>query len=131
MTHRVSWHIDNRVILQRPSGHVTIDDLLELDGVVSKMMDESDAEYVHIICDLSEVQSLPRPHEFKLGRGDGWVRHPKRGWFATVGVQDPTIRMTTSVVLQAFNVQSKSFDTIQGAEWFLNDIVVSEWALPA
>lgn len=128
---QTSWHTKDQVILLHTSGQVTFADLLAADEIVSKMMSESKSDYVHIICDLSDVDTLPPPQDFQLGHGDTWVRHPKRGWFLTVGIRNPVIRMTVSVVLQAFNVRFKSFDSLQGAEWFLNDLILSEWAIPA
>lgn len=99
MAYHIEWYQQNRIIFEKFFGTVTLEDVRNLTTQSSKMF-AAGTPLIHVIVDLSEVESFPKT----LGVIKEAIKSrpsPDRiGWAIIFGTKNPIIRFFASVLAQ-------------------------------
>jgi hypothetical protein len=125
MAFELSWYLENRVILLTGHGEGSDQNLLDIDQQVINYLNQSNATLVHLIMDqrnLPPPSSSKAASQIKLASQLKWPKHPKYGWAILVGPSNSLQRFVIAVATNFFKVRQRTFDTMDEALDFLNDI---------
>ena len=117
MSIRLSWFLENRVIMISAEGEYTDDELIGLDPQVIKYLDQSSAPLVHMIMDRQETNHIP---SIKSVTQVKWPRHSRYGWTLVVGSSNPFQRFVVAIANNLFKGRQRNFDSLDEALDFLN-----------
>jgi hypothetical protein len=121
MTVKTQWYVPDAVILVQFSGETTVDDMRQYIQDAYTLSDQSSRSLVHVIADSSNVTKGVNIKDVMKTLAN--VKpHPKAGWNITIGEKDKLIKFTTDVARQILRLRTRSFDTIEEALAFLEDI---------
>ncbi len=76
------WYIKERVLLQRPQGELTIEDVQHNNDRIIKMLDKG-RPLVHVVVDARFITKLPT-NLLKMSNATSFLNHPSLGWVVTV-----------------------------------------------
>lgn len=110
MPHAITWLLPNRIIYFRVHGTVTSAELPDTDSAVLTMLDESDADKIHILFDDSDLVKMPGINEMMSLK---YIRHARVGWIITPQ-RNAFIRFVGSVVGQTAGVKFRFVDSLEG-----------------
>ena len=125
MPFELSWYLENRVILLASQANNSDENLLDMDQKVIDYLNQSSAPLVHLIMDQRKApppSSSRAASQIKLASQLKWPKHPKYGWAIMVGPTNSLQRFVIAVATNFFKVRQRSFDTMDEALDFLNDI---------
>src|SRR5258707_15767491 len=122
MPYILSWYLENRILLNRVSGVVAIDDFREVHQFNLEQLKVGTAP-IHIIIDTTRVEQFDLSLvEFQqvLGR----PTEPTMGWLVLVG-NDTMARFLAAITTQFLKTQGRMFSTMGEALAFLQAVDLS------
>ena len=119
MSLKLSWYLENRVMMIVAQGDYTDTELINLDDHVIKYLDQSSAPLVHMIMDRQETDHIPSPKSAMMVK---WPRHPRYGWTLVVGTSNAFQRFVVAIANNFFKGRQRNFDTLDQALDFLNEV---------
>lgn len=121
MPYQTRWLVEGKVVLTEFSGNIDIEDLLENDKDLYRMVTEGEAP-VHIICLASEVDKFPKQIAKINQSAEPYLRNEAMGWFVLVGLDNRLIRFIGSTVAQVTKLKMKQTDSLEEAVGVLKKI---------
>lgn len=120
MPFHIEWYQQNRVIFEKFFGNVTLDDVRGLNAQSSKMF-IAGTPLIHVIVDLSEVESFPRSMAAIKEAIKSRTTPDRLGWVLIFGTKNPILKFFVSVIAQVAGdrVRFRLMDTFEQAENFL------------
>ncbi len=122
MPYHINWYQQDRVIFEKFYGDVVVEDVRNLNAQSSKMF-IAGTPLIHVIVDLSEIQSFPKSmgviKEAIRSRAD-----PDRlGWVMIFGTKNPILKFFASVIAQVAGerVRFRLVNSLDEAVAFLHD----------
>ncbi|MEL6307090.1 MAG: hypothetical protein AAFV98_08345 [Chloroflexota bacterium] len=82
ISHRVQWLLEERVIYIKSQGNMSEEELITIDNQVVAMLDTSQAEQVHVVVNVTELEDAPSLPALVRQK---FLQHPRFGWYITVG----------------------------------------------
>ena len=82
MVRKVSWLVEDKVILSSIKGALEVEHFPELDANIIAMMETSTASQVHLLTDIAQMTTMP--NIFQMTKLQ-YITHPKIGFFVTQG----------------------------------------------
>lgn len=127
MPFEISWQHENRVILGRYYGVMSLDDLVNWDTSVAQYLNTGTPP-IHLILDVSEVTKFPT-NVLQLRNHLNNLSHPSKGWTLLVG-SSSLINSLTTIVTQLAHSKFRPFKTTSAALDFLakEDITLNSLA---
>jgi hypothetical protein len=116
---KLSWYLEDRVVLVKFLGMVTVDELVDASYMGVSYIEQSIAPYVHFVHDASELIQLPRQIQPIIKAAQVSFSHPRVGWIVAYQVPDRLTSFTGNLVSQVFRVRYRIFDTKPQALAFL------------
>lgn len=122
MAYSVGWYIDKRVTYQRLYGHVTLEDVRDINAE-SIDISRNGIPLVHSVIDITGVQKFPTNlaaiREIMSIQTDG----DAVGWVLIVGADNPVIRFIASVITQLVmeKIHFRLMDSMDAALEFLQE----------
>jgi hypothetical protein len=113
----VSWLIPQRVIYERFSGEVTLDDIRRNSELVAPMMAEG-IPLIHTIIDVAAVTSHPGLNEIR--NSTPMDTYDNEGWRILVGA-NAVARFVGSIILQLMKRRFRAYPTLEEALQFLEN----------
>jgi hypothetical protein len=116
MAFNVSWYEEQRVILTKLNGNVTLDELKEIDRQLIEFI-RAGTPLVHLIVDMTEMDKMPT----NVTQVNGALQHLNEdglGWTILVGAS-PIIRFVGGVVAQIARMRFRALPTFSEALTFL------------
>lgn len=113
----VRWYVQNHVLLARYYGNVTPDDIVNQYTVGFEMCESVDTVLVHLIADISEVQSFPKTVMDYKGRFGEKAKNA--GWVILVG-ENRMIRFLSTVVTNLMKLRFSYVNTLGEALEFIS-----------
>ncbi|MCA9891013.1 MAG: hypothetical protein KC546_21695 [Anaerolineae bacterium] len=104
MDNSVEWVIEDRLIRTITSGSQTVEVMIDTSATIVSMLESSSAETIHIICDLSDITTMPLDL-LHMKQALEWTHHPKVGWIVSYGTRNSAITYVTSVLGRLLNVK--------------------------
>jgi hypothetical protein len=114
----VSWLIPQRVVYERFSGEITLDDIRQNSELVGPLMAEG-IPLIHTIIDVTEVTSHPGLNEIR--NSTPMETYDNEGWRILVG-GNAIARFIGSVILQLMQRRFRAYPTMEEAIQFLAEI---------
>jgi hypothetical protein len=113
-----SWLIENRVMLTRLSGHVTIDDLVQ-NAREGTLMIESGIKPVYSLVDASGIEQFPlRLNQMHAVSEQG--SSDKLDWIIIYGIPNRFISFLATTFVQVIQKRYKVVGTLDEAMAFVN-----------
>jgi hypothetical protein len=119
MPYRISWLVEGRVILAELSGDLTAEELIPYDRAICQHLDAAKAFQVHYLVDTSRVQGLPGMNDMK---DFSFLRHPRMGWTAAVGIQSPLVRSVGNFLSKLYKIKARELKSVDEALEFLQSV---------
>jgi len=120
-THKLSWFLDGRIIKVEMAGVWEEKDVAGFDRDVLSLLDQSSADSVHIIAEVSQMTGIAPISAFSSGVK--FVRHPRLKWIVAVGAKtNPLVHAAASVGAKLFGVNFREEKTLDRALRFLNQM---------
>jgi len=116
---KLSWYLENRVMMVVAEGEYTDGELINLDGQVIKYLDQSTVPLVHMIMDRQGTTHIPSMKSVTMVK---WPKHPRYGWTLVVGSTNPFQRFVVALANNFFKGRQRNFDTRDEALDFLNEV---------
>jgi hypothetical protein len=113
----VSWLIPQRIVYERFSGEVTVEDIRHNSDLVAPMMAEG-VPLIHTIIDVSEITGHPGLNEIR--NSTPMETYDGEGWRILVGA-NAVARFIGSIILQIMQRRFRAFQTMEEALQFLED----------
>jgi hypothetical protein len=113
-----SWLVENRVMLTRLSGHVTIDDLVQ-NAREGTLMIESGIKPVYSLVDASRIEQFPlRLNQMHAVSEQG--SSDKLDWIIIYGIPNRFISFLATTFVQVIQKRYKVVGTLDEAMAFVN-----------
>lgn len=116
---KLSWYLENRVMMVVAEGEYTDDELINLDAQVIKYLDQSNVPLVHMIMDRQGTTHIPSMKSVTMVK---WPKHPRYGWTLVVGSTNPFQRFVVALANNFFKGRQRNFDSREEALDFLNEV---------
>lgn len=114
----VQWYIPNHVLISRFYGDVTPQDIRKQYTLGLEMSESVNTALVHLITDVSEVQSFPKNvMDMKDSLG---TKARNAGWVVLVG-ENKMIRFLSSVVSNLMKLRFTYVNTLEEALKYITD----------
>jgi hypothetical protein len=121
------WLVENRVMLTRLSGHVTIDDLAE-NARQGTAMIESGIAPVYSLVDTSQMESFPlKLNDLKTVYDQG--SDDKLGWILIYGIPNRFVSFLATTLLQLMRKNYKVVNTQEEAMTFVNSLETQPFSM--
>ncbi len=114
---KLSWFLENRVMMIAAEGEYTDEELIGLDGQVIQYLDQSPMPLVHMIMDRQQTNHIP---SIKSATMVKWPKHPRYGWTLVIGSSNPFQRFVVALANNLFKGRQRNFDSLDEALDFLN-----------
>ena len=114
----IDWLIENKVVLGKPEGDPSPDDLEQASATYRTLFDASSAPLIHVLVDESKLETLPVSMKVLADTLD-FLKHPRMGWFILFGNDDPMKNFVSSTVTGVNQVRHRRFATIEESLEFL------------
>ena len=116
------WLVENRVMLTRLSGHVTIEDLAE-NARQGTALIESGIAPVYSLVDAGQMESFPlKLTEIKTISDQG--SSEKLGWIVIYGIPNRFVSFMATTLFQLLRKNYKVVDTQEEAMSFVNSLEI-------
>ena len=119
----LSWYIEDHIILLAASGDVNTDEIHQTMEKVATLIEQSNADLVHLIIDLNEAAHSALSIKARVEAVRPALSHPRCGWVILVGQKNPVANFVSSTTAQIFKTRFRSFPTIEEGLEFLKDMV--------
>lgn len=121
MPFKQAWYIENHVIKVEFWGDLTVEDIAKAFQMLSKFLEESNAQRVHIIHDWSNLEHFPinltairNAIDFNQS-----MALDKLGWVVIFGVKRQLIKFAGDLTFQLFQIRTHIADDFDSALAFL------------
>ncbi len=114
----IEWLIENKIILGKPEGDPSPEDLKQASETYQKLLDSSDAPLVHVLVDESKLETLPVSISVLAEKLD-FLKHPRLGWFILYGNEDAMKNFVSSMLTGINKVRHRRFHTLEDSLEFL------------
>ncbi len=114
----IEWLIENKIILGKPEGDPSPEDLKQASETYQKLLDSSDAPLVHVLVDESKLETLPVSISVLAEKLD-FLKHPRLGWFILYGNEDAMKNFVSSMLTGINKVRHRRFLTLEDSLEFL------------
>lgn len=114
----IEWLIENKVIIGKPEGDPSPDDLTLASETYRVLIDQSDAPLVHVLVDESKLDTLPVSLKVLVDTLD-FLKHPRLGWFILYGNDDQMKKFVSSTLTGITKVRHRRFATLKESLEFL------------
>jgi hypothetical protein len=123
MPFKHEWYIQDHIIKVEFWGNLTVEDIANAFQILSKFLNESNAQRIHLIHDWSKLERFPISLTAILNAIDFNQRKilDKIGWVVIFGVQRQLIRMAGDLTFQLFQIHTHMADDLHSALEFLQD----------
>lgn len=125
--------LDQHVYFYTIAGHMTKENLIAFDHDVCEQLNASHQPRVHVIINMSEIESIPSLTETRNTR---FLFHPRLGYSIRIGgMTHPVIRCIITLTVAAAQVSYKDAASLLEACDFLCQVdsslpPLTEWCLP-
>lgn len=117
MSYKVSWLVEDRVILVENAGVITLEDLQAIDAQVRIFANAGQAP-IHILSDIRYLDKVP--FNFSAMRQNmEAASDPKVGWIVEINSRNPIIRRVTALLARIMRVRLVQLATIDEAIAYL------------
>jgi hypothetical protein len=116
MAYKVTWYVENRIIVQHTYGELAAEDLPEIARRTTLLLDEGHAP-VHIIADIRELNRFPTSIS-GIRKSLTYLTHPSLGWAVLVGIH-PVASMILNIITQVARFKATQRATPEAAMDFL------------
>lgn len=113
------WLVNQHVVSVEGSGQLSEDDVRECISLLSSMLDESEKTLVHIVINVSQVESIPVNMQLLTDLSKPYLTHTRMGWLIMYGSQNKMIDYSSSIVSQIFKTRFRQVDTREDVISFL------------
>ncbi len=114
----IEWLIENKIILGKPEGDPSPEDLKQASETYQILLDSSDAPLVHVLVDESKLETLPVSISVLAEKLD-FLKHPRLGWFILYGNEDAMKNFVSSMLTGIHKVRHRRFLTLEDSLEFL------------
>ena len=114
----IEWLIENRIILGKPQGDPSPEDLKQASETYQILLDNSNAPLVHVLVDESKLETLPVSISVLAEKLD-FLSHPRLGWFILYGNDDAMKKFVSSMLTGISKVRNRRFANLQDSLEFL------------
>ena len=86
MSYQVSWFKEGVIINVKYSGAITLSDIQQVNQEVSALIESKKQQKLHVLCDFSETESIPRglPEILQIARIT--LKHPRLDLYVIYGI---------------------------------------------
>lgn len=115
----IGWYIEDRIILMKSSGHVTVDEIHAADEIGYHLLETSAATQplIHILLEESEMTHNPGITPYTQTRS---TKHPRLGWLVESGTLDNRLFVFLgNVTAQILRLRYKQVPTFDDSLVFL------------
>src|SRR5690242_9872525 len=119
---KLSWILENRVMMVVAEGDYSDEELIGLDGQIIKYLDQSTAPLVHMVMDRHGADHTPSIKSITQVK---WPKHPRYGWTLVVGSTNSLQRFVVALANNFFKGRQRNFDSVPAALDFLNEVDTS------
>jgi len=117
MPHKIEWFIPGRVVFGDFDGHMTLEELAEVDKKVNACIAEGDP-LVHYIVEGVKITYLPNNIP-KLAKTMTYIHNEDLGWIIYI-TRNKVMRFLASTVSQLAQARFRTFETLEeGIEFLL------------
>lgn len=122
MNYSNQWYIPHHVLYVRYWGESTAEIVLQQIDEMYAMLDESGADAVQVIMDVTQVTKPLSVKDYPriISR---FKAHPKYAWTLIIAQQNALVRFVSSVGVQLFGRHQRIFDTQDQALAFLKGLI--------
>jgi hypothetical protein len=119
MPAETTWYQENRVILVRVRGELTLSDMADVDASIVEYVRQGSktSALVHLIVDMTAMTKMPI-NLVQVQRTLTHLKEPALGWSAMVGMS-PVMRFVASTVIQMAGARFRIFPAFKEAVTFL------------
>lgn len=114
----IEWLVENKIIIGKPEGDPSPDDLKQASETYQILLDSSDAPLVHVLVDESKLETLPVSISVLAEKLD-FLKHPRLGWFILYGNDDAMKNFVSSMLTGISKVRHRRFANLQDSLEFL------------
>lgn len=118
------WHIEGQVALATLSGVVSTQDLISGNSIMSTWMDKSDAAYVHVLFDATNMQRITFSARESV-RMLHYLNHDRMGGFVVFGTPSylhPIVTFMGLIVSQLTRAQFQVAKNLDDAMAILHEL---------
>ncbi len=101
---QVEWLLENRIIIVKSHGILTVDDFRNSAREVTRMIGSCDTPCVHIVMDDTLVTEIPRSIS-SMRHATTWLDHPRLGWAVCYGTEDRFITFVSQMVARVTRIR--------------------------
>lgn len=119
MAYELNWMVENRVIYERLSGNITLDEIREVGKLVSEHVAVG-TPLVHLVADLTEVGKFP----MNLREINNMFENPHRerfGWMIGI-TNNQLVRFFGTMIPQLQGARMRMFTSVDEALRFLQSV---------
>lgn len=117
----IEWLVENKVIIGKPEGDPSPDDLQKASDTYRTLLDASDAPLVHVLVDESKLDTLPVSMKVLTDNLD-FLKHPRLGWFILFGNNDPMKKFVSATLSGMTKIRNRRFATFEESIEFLTKV---------
>jgi hypothetical protein len=114
----IEWLVENKVIIGKPEGNPSPDELQQASDTYQILLDASDALLVHVLVDESKLDTLPVSLKVLVDALD-FLKHARLGWFILYGNDDQMKKFVSSTLTGITKVRHRRFATLEESLEFL------------
>jgi len=114
----IEWLVENKIIIGKPEGDPSPEDLKQASETYHILLDSSDAPLVHVLVDESKLETLPVSISVLAEKLD-FLKHPRLGWFILYGNEDAMKNFVSSMLTGINKVRHRRFLTLEDSLEFL------------
>ena len=114
----IEWLVENKVIIGKPEGDPSPEDLQHASDTYRTLLDSSDSPLIHVLVDESKLDTLPVSLKVLTDTLD-FLQHPHLGWFILFGNDDPMKKFVSSTLTGMTQVRHRRFATLEESLEFL------------
>jgi hypothetical protein len=122
MGYQVQWYLEQRVVLVTLSGHLSMDEILQMHATTGHMVETGSAP-VHILVDVTTLQSHPTNIR-EIAQASGYLSHANMGWAILINPSRIT-QFVVTLVGGVTKVKNKSVHSIEEALKVLHHVDIT------
>jgi hypothetical protein len=130
MPHQHQWLIPNHIIIGRNMGDLTIEDIEDSTQALVNMLNSSSRPLVHVLIDLTELESHPNKLKPLAESSKAIFNHPKLGWLLLYGNLNRFSKFLAQMFAQLSHIRFRIFTTDEEAIEFLKSVDVTLEEVP-
>ncbi len=118
----MSWYVQDRVILLKFIGDITVEDMQEISANYIDMVDTAEGDWlIHALHDADQMESLPRAIKDTVNNARDAFKHPRSGWTVAYNIRKPVLKLFGNMATGMLRVRYRIFNTRAEALAFLQE----------